>query len=337
MALISLVDDRRQWFKAAVGLTVSETPRGIAFCSHAIEQPDVFVVGDASKDERFAANPLVTDDPNLRFYAGAPLKTADGFQLGTLCVLDREARALTPDQLESLSALSRQVMAQLELRLAVRRQAEALVEKDLLMQEVHHRVKNSLTMVRSFLLLQARGAKNQFVGRQLQESAARINTFSAMHEHLYRVGAESEVEISAYLKSLIDDHDTASAATHNGRDIKFASDKVLWPSAEAATVGLIVIELVTNALKYGAGTIAVAFRVIGNEAVLTVEDEGQDLPPTFEPPQSQGLGMRIITGLLQRQNRGRIEIDRSRGHACFVATLFLPDEHGVSRAPDMTF
>jgi two-component sensor histidine kinase len=247
-----------------------------------------------------------------------------------LCVLDRQARELSPDQLESLNALSRQVMAQLELRLAVRRQAEALAEKDLLMQEVHHRVKNSLTMVRSFLLLQARGAKNQFVGRQLQESAARINTFSAMHEHLYRVGADSQVEISAYLKSLIDDHDAASASSLSGRTITFVADDTLWPSAEAATVGLIVIELVTNAIKYGAGTVAIPFRVRGNEAILTVEDEGKDFP-SAGASQSQGLGMRIVTGLLQQQNRGRIEIDRSRGHTCVVATLQIPD--GKNGAP----
>ena len=126
MALISLVDERRQWFKAAFGLGVSETPREIAFCAHAIQQQDVMWVEDATRDPRFADNPLVTGDPNLRFYAGAPLYTPDGYAIGTLCVLDSAPRVLSENQREALQALGRQVMSQLELRqaLAARRLAE---------------------------------------------------------------------------------------------------------------------------------------------------------------------------------------------------------------------
>ena len=122
MALISLVDDRRQWFKAAIGLAAAETPREIAFCAHAIEQDHVFLVEDATKDPRFAENPLVTDDPNLRFYAGTPLATTDGHNIGTLCVLDSKPRELDDRQIAALEALGRQVMAQLELRRALAKQ-----------------------------------------------------------------------------------------------------------------------------------------------------------------------------------------------------------------------
>jgi PAS domain S-box-containing protein len=133
IALISLVDDTRQWFKAKVGVAVPETPRSIAFCTHCILQHDLFEVPDAASDPRFKDNPLVTADPMIRFYAGCPIKTADGHALGTLCVIDRVARKLTEQQAQALQTLSRQAMALIELRrhitglealLAARKQAE---------------------------------------------------------------------------------------------------------------------------------------------------------------------------------------------------------------------
>jgi GAF domain-containing protein len=115
IAVISPVDERRQWLKTRVGLEVAETPRYFAFCAHALHQRDLFIVPDATREERFAQNPLVTGEPGICFYAGAPLVTPEDATLGVLCVIDHKAHTLTQAQDQALRVLARQVMTHLEL------------------------------------------------------------------------------------------------------------------------------------------------------------------------------------------------------------------------------
>lgn len=138
IALVSLVDANRQWFKSRVGLDAEETPRELAFCAHAILDEGVFVVPDAHEDDRFFDNPLVQGAPNVRFYAGAPVTSQEGFNVGTLCVIDHQPRQLTPEQLEALRGLARQAAAQIDLR----------------------RVNNRLKRINQALTLRAREVEN---------------------------------------------------------------------------------------------------------------------------------------------------------------------------------
>jgi diguanylate cyclase (GGDEF)-like protein len=130
IALVSLVADKCQWFKSAQGLDVTETPREISFCGHAILGEETFVVEDAARDQRFLDNPLVTGDPNIRFYAGHPLHTADGSRVGTLCVIDRNPRKFTPEQLEVLRDLAALVETELQRGQLSETQRELVRERD---------------------------------------------------------------------------------------------------------------------------------------------------------------------------------------------------------------
>jgi signal transduction histidine kinase len=194
MSLVSLVDADRQWFKAKVGTEVTETSRDVSLCAHAILGRDLMVVPDARADHRFADNLAVLSEPGVRFYAGAPLLTSDGFALGTLCVVDAEPRRLGIEQLRALRALASQVTAQLELR----RYATALADTTARLQELERRKDDLVALVSgelrvplrelaAYLDQQTAGPDQRLAGELGRAAAPHAHGLRALLEHLLGV------------------------------------------------------------------------------------------------------------------------------------------------------
>lgn len=313
IAVINLVLADRQWFKAEVGLGVRETPLDVSICRHLLLTPGLTVIPDTRADPRLAANPLVTGEAGLRFYAGHLIQTPEGVPLGTLCVLDRQPRRdLEPEQRFALATLARQLMNQLELRRALGEQRKLIVQKDLLLQELNHRVKNSLQIIASLVHLQSTTTQVAETRSLLAETRNRVLTVAKLHEHLDLSRDVREVDLSGYLRTLLGVLAEPMRPETSKVQLRFeAREAAVLLTSRAVQVALIVNELVTNAIKYAhpagrSGTIQV--RVVAGERGahhIDVEDDGVGLPAGFDPYGSASLGMRIVAGLA-RQLQGRL-------------------------------
>ena len=334
IAIVSLVDHDRIWFKSRHGLDVEQIGRDPGLCASAILHDEPWVLTDAPVDARALANPLVAGGFGLRFYAGAPLRTHDGFSLGTLCVIDREPRSVTERQIARLQHLASLVVDQMELRLSARRAvsdlSRAVAEKDaalrraeLLAKETDHRVMNSLQLISSLLRLQ-RGALGGDTGasEQLALAANRVSAVARVHQHLYAGDGDGLIDCGAYLRRLCDDLSRTLRPDQTAIGVEVV-DAAL-PTARIVPLGLIVAELVTNAAKHGAGGIGVSLgHSEPGEYALSVSDEGAGLPAGYDPAATGGLGMRVISALVG-QLRGRLAFGTNDGGRGAEFTVLFP-------------
>lgn len=312
ISIISIVDEDRIWFESHHGLEVEQIDREPGLCASAILGDAPYLIEDARRDPRALANPLVAGDFGLQFYVAVPLRTGDGHNLGTLCVIDREPRRIEPSQVEDLKDLASIVMDQLELRLSAR---QAVAKANLMAREIDHRVMNSLQFVSGLLSMQSRSSGIGEAATPLELAARRVTAVAQVHRHFYLDGAE-EVSCVQYLRRLCGD-----IGTILGREIAVEGDEgATVPATSIQPIGLIANELVTNAAKHGAGRIDIAFRTSGGMNTLSVRDEGSGLDEGFDPHVDQaGLGMRVVT-TLAKQLRGTLEVGTraDAGGACFT-------------------
>ena len=288
IAIISIVDHDRIWFKSHHGLDVTEIERLPGLCSSAIVSNASYALTDASLDPRSLANPLVAGDFGLRFYAAAPLTTHDGFNLGTQCVLDFQPRDLDEAAMADLTDLASVVMDQMELRRSSR---QAVSHADLMSREIDHRVANSLQFVSSLLAMQSRAPGLMDASAQLQIAANRVAAVAQVHRNFY-AEAGQDIEAFAFLRRLCADLSDAL-----DRPISVEGTEAPLPSAAMQSLGLIANELITNAAKYGKGEIDVEYRLIDGVYDLCVANDGPPLPEAFDPRTSTGLGMKVVVSL----------------------------------------
>ena len=297
VSVINFIDDGRQWFKAEVGLGVRSTPLETSLCGNAILQGDYIEIPDTLADARMADNPLCSSDPGFRFYAGSVLKGANGLPLGTLCVLDHKPRELSEHQRRVLRVLSRHIMRELDLRLA-------LDQEQTLRREVDHRVKNSLASIGALLSMKARRETDVGVRRALEDASGRIRSLSSLHAELHELGGEDLVSLQSLfmrietdLRQLLPDGIVLA--------IRVSDDRV-GPKLANSLV-LIGNEFIANSAKHafgsGSGSITVDIEVPSGRLSLVCRDNGTAGAAEAEhAAKGSGLGTRVIQSIASSMN-----------------------------------
>lgn len=319
IAMVSLVDADRQWFKSKIGLEVEQTSRDVAFCGHAILEDTILEVPDATVDPRFADNALVIGDPGIRFYAGVPLITSDNFALGTLCVVDRQPRELNDAQREALAALARQVVAMIESHRAYVQVRELAKQKEEFLRVASHDLKNPLQAIQGASELLALFTEREHSSPEMREFIGMIQNRAEVMQRIIEDFVDCQALEDGQMRIECVPTDMAEVAREVvAGQMGTAKSKGIAPSllvaaplravsVDRSRIAQVVENFVGNAIKFGPPDTAIIVRLsmVRDRFRCEVIDQGpgltdQDLPKLFTRYarlSAQPTGGEISTGL----------------------------------------
>jgi len=352
ISLITLLDENRQWFKSRVGLEATSTPRNIAFCDYAIRDDEPMQVQDATQDERFRENPLVTEDPNIRFYAGVPLTTPDGYNLGTLCVIDDQPKKLEEDKLQALRQLADTAISLIEARLTNQKLERIIQYKDDFLANVSHEIRTPMNGIVGFTEL----LQNTELDSEQQEY---VHTISSAADNLLII-INDILDVSKNEMGKLELHyqpmnparvvgDAVRLNQQKAQDKGLELRQLLDPAIPTHVLGdaprltQIIINLLGNAIKFTEeGWVEVRLRNTGSQGntitlALEVQDTGvgiaeEDQKRVFDRFEQvdryqrsnisgTGLGLNIVQSLVELHG-GSVSLDSTPGvGATFRCTL----------------
>jgi len=274
---------------------------------------------------RYPESPFLAE-LGIESYLGVPILDAAGVKIGHLSIMGRQALPADAALISILRLFAQRASAELMRLRAERETMASLREKEVLLKEIHHRVKNNMQIISSLLSLQARDLDDPVVLEMLTESRARILTMALVHEDLYQSGNLAQVDFKHYLERLAERTRSGIAGASAVR-FELELDELALPVDQSIPLGLLCNELFTNSLKYAfapgqGGCVRVRLAVMNGQCLLTVRDDGRGLPPDFVPGEGGGLGLQLVWSLAD-QLHGRADA-ASDGGAVFTVTFPLP-------------
>ncbi|MBX2808247.1 MAG: GAF domain-containing sensor histidine kinase [Cellvibrionaceae bacterium] len=360
ISLVSLLDEHRQWFKSHHGLAASETPRNVAFCSHAILEDGIMEVADSRQDERFADNPLVTGEPHVIFYAGVPLTTPEGYKLGTLCVIDHQPRQLCEQQRRQLHIIANQVISQLELRKKTRLRDQLFIDLMATTDSINkknaalhhffnratHDLQAPLRQIHAFAQTCIQDLQKQNIEEAVKHFHFIDKTSVSLNQQLSNIFELARADLHQDTVELINFQQIVTQAIAEANDLE-QSDKVQIAHnlncqqpfySQRLRLRQMIYQLISNSVKFhnpeqAAPWVNISIAVNTTTAVITVRDNGLGIPARhqeklyhaferFHPDVAagSGLGTAIIAKHVE-QLQGTISFTSSEQGTEFVITL----------------